>query len=289
MTPAPPFPSDRAGERRRQAMLAMLIVAALVIPLSAWLGPRLQANAVGKGVRVGSDLHAATFLDQRLFVSGHEGAGYLTSSGQWHQIPSLDNMDAMAWAASQAGILVGGHAGLFRSTNGGSSFSRVRLNLPVTDIHALGGEGTTVYAASPQAGVLVSHDGGQTFAVVSKSGTSFIGAIEVDPRNTERAVAADMRSGVVVTTDGGVSWQRRGGVAGAMNVARNPTEPAQIVAIGMGAAAISDTNGRAWRRLEIPVDTTAAAFDSDGHLFAVALDGRRAKVYAQEGDAWKPL
>lgn len=55
-------------------------------------------------------------------------------AGGWTQIDSLNDKDVMGWADTGKSLLVSGHAGLYLSTDDGSTFDSV-LGLPVSDVH----------------------------------------------------------------------------------------------------------------------------------------------------------
>ena len=122
-------------------------------------------------------------LGGSLLVGGHTAAAASRDGGRsWQAIPSLNLADPMSWAVTEGAVLVAGHAGLFRSTDGGNAFQTVPLPPGVSDLHALGGAGDTVFAASSEAGLMVSADGGASWEVRSAStGQAFRGSILVDP------------------------------------------------------------------------------------------------------------
>jgi len=269
----------------------MLVVAAIVVPLSSWLGPRVSgtSGSAATGPTVGGDLHALTLAGSRLFVSGHAGAGYLDRPGNWTQIASLDSQDGMGWAQTPSGVLVGGHKGLYFSSDDGATFRRASAKLPATDIHALGSAGKTVYLASPQAGLLVSKDAGASFEQRNRIGSGFMGTIMVDPANPKRAIAPDMELGALMTTDGGNTWKKLGGPGGTMSVAWNPSTSERIVVIGMDGASVSTDAGKSWSSLPVPAGTAAATYDTQGNLYAATLKGDRALVFRQASNEWKPV
>jgi len=277
--------------RGRRAILVMLVVAAIVIPLSAWLGPRVSGNSGNTDPRatwptVGGDLHALTLSGKRLFVSGHSGAGYLDIPGDWTQISSLDNKDGMGWAQTSNGVLVGGHEGLYFSNDDGATFRRATTKLPAKDVHALGAAGNTVYLASPQAGLLVSNDSGASFSRRNQIGSGFMGTINVDPADPTRAIAPDMKFGALITTDGGTNWKKLGGPAGTMSVAWNHADSQQIVVIGMDGASTTSDGGKRWTTLPVPSGTSVATYDPQGNLYVAALKGNHAQVFRRDDNGW---
>jgi hypothetical protein len=275
----------RPSPRAMRAMMAMLATAVVVIPICAWLGRHMRDSSTAEGPRVGGGLHAVASADRKVFVSGHEGAGYLGRGGPWRQIESLGGTDVMAWAQTRDGLLAGGHAGLYRTTDG-ATFGRADTDLPLTDVHALGTAGETVYLASPQDGLFVSTDGGQTFTRRGGDGLSFVGSISVDNSDPGTAVAADKERGAVITRDGGVTWTRIGDAAGAMAVAVDPKDPRQMVTIGMDGASETTDGGASWTPLPVPENTSAATFDEQGRLLVAERAGDRAQVYRRNGASW---
>lgn len=177
---------------RRYVFPFMSLAVAVVIVGS--VASRPGASDGAGGPRAGGDHHAVDQLGDRLFVSGHRGAAFRAAADGWKQIESLDDKDVMAWTASGQTVLAGGHSGLYGSTDDGSTFSQV-ARLPVSDVHALGASDQRVYLASPEAGVLVSNDGGTTFDQASSTGQDFMGAIWIDPADPDTAIAPSMQAG----------------------------------------------------------------------------------------------
>lgn len=230
---------------------------------------------------VGGDLHTVTVANGRLFVGGHNGVASSTDHGRhWVPVTSLTGADAMGWAVTPGAILVGGHTGLFRSTDGGLTFAQADGLGQVSDVHALGAAGESVYLASPEAGLLASSDGGSTWISRNTSvGQSFMGTIMVDPKSQNHLVAPDMQSGVVTSSDGGRTWRSLGGPGGAMSVAWDPTNIQRIVAVGMGGGALSSDGGQTWASLQLPQGASAVTFSADGTtMYAAALDGQTARL-----------
>lgn len=242
---------------------------------------------------VGGDLHTITSMRGALFLGGHQGAAVSRDGGRkWRSLPSLEGADVMGWATPPGAVLVGGHPGLYRSSDGGTSFTKVTGRADVPDAHALGGAGSTVYLASPEAGLMVSTDAGRTWQTRSPSaGRSFMGTILVDPRDPDRLVAPDMSGGISASTDGGRSFSPLGGPMGAMAVAWNPANTRELVAVGMSGASRSTDSGRTWQDITVPPATSAITFDRTGRtLYAGALQGQQGYAYRSTdgGRSWRP-
>ena len=272
--------------KARRIVLPLLAVAVVVVIVGS-IANRRDASSDASGPTVGGDLHAVGQLGDRLFVGGHGGAGFRAASGGWTQIDSLDSKDVMGWALSGQTTLAGGHAGLYSSTDDGSSFSQVP-GLPISDVHALGASGQRVYIGSPEAGTLISNDGGKTFKQVSGTGQDFMGTIWIDPADPDTAIAPSMQSGAVKSTDGGATWTPLGSTGGSMAVAVDPTGE-KIVVIGMNGAEQSTDGGGSWSPLVVPDGTSAAAYTSHDGLVTAALSGDHAEVYHSVAGKWDPL
>lgn len=176
-------------------------------------GPATGPAASTSAPVVGGDLHTITATDDAIYVGGHAAAAVSRDGGRtWRNVPSLNGADAMGWAITKNALLVGGHPGLFRSTDNGATFTRVTGHSAVPDVHALGGTGSSIYLASPQAGLLASSDGGRSWKVINADvGQSFMGTILVDAHNPDRLIAPDMSAGLSLSTDGGATWKPLGG------------------------------------------------------------------------------
>lgn len=277
--------------RRLAPWLVMAAVAAIGIVI---LLPNGDGEEGGGGPRVGGDLHSLVVdpASGELFVGGHSGVAASGDRAQtWRQIDSLDGADAMGWAFIEDSILVGGHPGLFVSTDGGATFEPRNEGLPATDIHGLGGDGSTLFAASPQVGVLASGDGGETWDVVTdQAGQSFMGRILVEPDDPQHLVAPDMQAGATESTDGGRTWSALGGVPGAMWVSWETANTDHLIVTGMGSAAESSDGGETWTDLEIPSGASVVEVDptDPSILYAGVLKGEMAEIWKSmdAGRSW---
>lgn len=262
----------------------MAIFGAAAIAAAVVLIPNGEETGRGDEAFVGGDLHSlvADPSSGRLYVGGHGGVAASNDGGRtWRQIESLDGADAMGWAFVRDAVLVGGHPGMFASSDGGDTFAFRNEGLPATDIHALGGNGEAVYAASPQVGLLFSGDGGKSWEVVTQdAGQSFMGRILVDPDDPDHLLAPDMQEGAVESRDGGRTWSSLGGVRGAMSVTWDLEDTRHLVVSGMGEVVRSTDGGETWTPLNAPAGTAVvemAPHDPDV-LYAAMLRGTEAIV-----------
>ncbi len=249
-----------------------------------------KANAESVPV-VGGDLHTVAAIGDALYVAGHEAAAVSRDGGRaWQPVRSLAGADVMAWAVAPGVVLAGGHPGLLRSTDDGQTFSPVTGGAAVPDVHALGGSGSTFYAASAEAGVLASTDAGRSWQVRNaEAGRSFMGTLLVDPKNVDRLIAPDLAGGLATSADGGRTWTTMGGPNGAKSVTWNPSDIREIVAVGKNGGARSTDGGATWQSVPLPEGASALSFDATGRtLYAAVLDGERARIYRSidDGGTW---
>jgi photosystem II stability/assembly factor-like uncharacterized protein len=259
----------RHHARRRVSTTALVVVAvalaSAIVVTALVLTRNDQQPSVGSAPVVGGDLHSM-FIPKNsalMFVGGHEAVGVSRDAGaSWTGVASLERADAMGWAQLGDTLFVGGHPGLEVSTDGGTTFEPRNDGLPSTDVHALGGAGSTLYAASPAAGFLVSSDEGVTWEIRNPQvGQGFMGALLVDPDDPAHVIAPDMQAGAVETTDGGLTWRALGGVPGAMWLSWDPSDRDRIVVSGLGTAALSQDGGRNWQPVQVPSGTSIVAID----------------------------
>jgi photosystem II stability/assembly factor-like uncharacterized protein len=279
-------------------------------PLSWWrwaLGAVLLAGAAvglvvargdsGSPTRpfVGGDIHslvADPANPSRLFVGGHQAVAVSKDRGRtWQAVETLENADAMGWAFVEGRIIVSGHPGLNVSGDGGRTFGRQNEGFPATDVHSIGGTGSTLYAGSPALGFFGSANGGATWQVINtQAGHSFFGRILVDPDDPNRVVAADMSGGAVESTDGGRTWRRMGGLPDASWVAWDPGDRRHLVASRPGAAMESTDGGETWSPLTLPESVwivELSPHDPD-LMFATVHEGTTAIVWVSTdgGETW---
>lgn len=293
----PPPRRKKASRLRRAApwlAAAAAVVAAVALLLTAGSGGGRSGSATGSFV--GGDLHTLVVdpaQPQRLFVGGHQAAAASTNGGRtWTQVVSLRDADAMGWAFLGDSVWMGGHPGLRRSTDGGTSFKPGGGELSSTDVHALGGGGGVLYAASPGRGLLASTDDGQSWQVRSAgAGRAFMGGIVVDASDAQHMVAPDMQQGVVESRDGGRSWRPLGSPGMAMSVTAVGGDTSKLIVAGSGQAALSNDGGRTWQPIAVPDGTMVVATGADRNLYAAALDGDAARVSrsTDEGATWQLL
>lgn len=285
-------PRSERHRRLRWTLVTAGAVAATIWGITAAQDPE-GAGSPTASPGVGPDLHTLAVVGEALYLGGHSAVVQSLDSGRtWSRLNSLDNADAMGWAITDNAVLVGGASGLYRSTREATDFSRIAEGVPADDIRALGGTGSTVYLASPSAGLLVSHDAGQTWQERnSKAGRSFLGTIQVDASNPDRIIAPDTKAGLQLSTNGGRTFTSLGGPANARSATRHPTEPDKLVAVGADGAARSKDAGSTWQDIDVPPGTSKVQYAADGQTLyaATALYNQPARVHQSDdqGASWQ--
>lgn len=121
------------------------------------------------------------------------------------------------WFAGTAG------GGIWKTTNGGTSWTNVSGTMPNLAVSALAqaaSQPTTIYAGTGEgfgngdaitgSGIFKSTDGGTTWDVLPasfSSGITTVNRLRVSPTDANRVVAATS-NGIYLSTDGGASWSR---------------------------------------------------------------------------------
>ena len=283
---------------KKSRLIILVMSTSIAVSINYFVLPTAQASITAKASPrampyVGSDIHSLTFTKDGLFVTGHQAGSYSNNQGmKWISVPSFKNADIMGWATTNRGYLVGGHTGLYRSTDGGKTFARFNFYRTISDVHSIGAAGKNAYIASPQIGFLRSTDSGKTWVLVNAQfGQGFMGSMLVDPINPLRVIAPDMNNGLVLTTDGGKTWKPFGGPSGAMSVDWNPRNSQEIVALGVGMGAITKNDGKTWSSFPVPSGSVVIAKSPKGSRIYVALSvGDKAQVLSSDnlGRSWQP-
>ena len=128
----------------------------------------------------------------------------------------FDHVHALAFDADGRALWLGAHAGLFRSEDGGLTWTTVAL--PVTghapDVMAISahpGDVRTLYVGTHEAGVLKTADGGATWSAANAGLKGLdVHGLAIDPNAQDKLHAAvrEIGAGLYRTTDGGRKWVR---------------------------------------------------------------------------------
>ncbi len=174
---------------------------------------------------------------------------------------------AVLWEARQApwenGVFSGPGSGLFKSTDGGTSWHPIGKGLPTFAGEGLGRIGIAVAANRPQrlfatvdartrGGLYRSDDGGETFAMVNDdprvtSRGSDFAEVKVDPTNAEIVYTGSIAAWK--STDGGKTFTAWRGAPGGDDYHRiwiNPTNPDIVLLATDQGAVVTVNGGRTW-------------------------------------------
>lgn len=243
----------------------------------------------------GADFHslvADPVTPGRLFVGGHEAVSVSDDGGvSWHRLTALDDVDAMGWGFSDAGLWLSGHPGIVRSPDGGRSATAMNGALPDTDIHAFGAGAGELVAAGPNVGVIVSTDDGASWEPRSSEfGRSLFGQVLIDPDSPDRLLAADAASGPVMSVDGGRTWRVLAEFPATWVTAAPGWQ--LIVASSPDGAVASRDGGTTWAPIRVPAGASIIEADphTPGRIYAGVHgnEGVTVSVSDDGGGSWHP-
>ena len=283
--------------RRRLAALAALALAAAALAGCGAAGE--QGRESGSLLEVLGDRHIHSLWvepgdTQRLLIGIHGGL-YRSSDGGRSWTPAgLDGQDAMNVVGSRGGapLWVAGHEVLERSRDGGRSFEPVRpVGLPGLDLHGFAvrpGRPHQLAAAVAGQGLYRSSDGGRTFVQASRAVGGGVFGMSLAPDGT--LLAADPQVGILISRDGGSTFAVALARPGMVSVAVHPRRPAWIIAGGEPGLAVSEDGGRTWTMGRPAVAVAAVAADLHDARSAWAVRASGVLLHTRDGGHnWSPV
>lgn len=302
---ARPVQAPRKRERpRRLRAWAYALGGTLLVALfagGALLLAREQAGsgsdgpaAAAGGLPNTSDYHSllvASNDPRHLLLGTHAGLYESLDGGRkWKQV-ALVGQDAMNLAHSEGETAwAAGHNVLARSEDGGDSWSDVRPDgLPSLDVHG--------FAVDPRDQSLWAAVAGEGLYRSTDDGASFAlvteevgGSVMALAVTPEgRLLAGDMQQGLLMSENEGKEW-RVAQRAAVIGLAINPDDPAVVIAAGPGILRSSDA-GAGWKQVHaVPEGAGPAAWsESDPDIGYVVGFDRTLYRTDDRGSSWQPV
>jgi photosystem II stability/assembly factor-like uncharacterized protein len=130
--------------------------------------------------------------------------------------PNFEHVHALAFDAAGRALWLGAHTGLFRSEDGGRTWTKASLpgdghDADVMAIAPHPTEAATIYVGTHEAGVLKTVDSGKTWSVAKTGiGGRDVHGLAIDPNTPAKlhALVRETGAGLYRTTDGGGKWVR---------------------------------------------------------------------------------
>ncbi len=227
-------------------------------PQHLWLGTHVGLHESTDGGRTWSEAGlggqdamnlARSRRSQTVWAAGHMMFAKSTDGGaSWSNVvpDGLPSFDIHGFAVDPGSprhlyAAVAGQ-GLYQSTNAAASFSLVSKTVgPAVMALAVAPDGR-ILAGDMQQGLLVSRDGGGSWAAVLNEGLM---GLSINPKHPTRMIATGS-SGVSLSTDGGSTWRVVQPIAdGAGPVAWAPSRPKVAYAVGFDRVLYESVNGGA--------------------------------------------
>jgi hypothetical protein len=178
-------------------------------------------------------------------------------------------------------LFVATHTGLFRAGEGERKATRVADRFQDTMGFTVVGPNRFLGSGHPDGreglppflGLIESRDAGRTWEPISLLGKRDFHVLEASGRRVY-GFGSDFDSGeagLLVSDDGGRSWEKRTPPEALVSLAIDPENPDRVVASGEQGLYLSSDAGRGWRPLE--GGPALLAWPAAARLFAVAFDG----------------
>jgi hypothetical protein len=193
-------------------------------------------------------------------------------------------------------LFVATHTGLFRAAEGEPRATRVADRFQDTMGFTVVGPNRFLGSGHPDGreglppflGLIESRDAGRTWEPISLLGKRDFHVLEATDRRVY-GFGSDFDSGqagLLVSDDGGHSWDERTPLEALVSLAIDPGDPDHVVVSGEQGLYVSSDGGRGWRPLE--GGPALLAWPAGGPLFAVAFDGSVARS-GDAGGSWRQV
>jgi photosystem II stability/assembly factor-like uncharacterized protein len=254
---APEAPSEARRLPRWAYWAGGAVLAAAVLGGAFLLGKNdAQQGSEGPAASAGlpntADYHSLLVAPgdpEHILLGTHAGLYESLDGGRnWKQV-ALVGQDAMSLSRSEGTtVWTAGHNVLAKSADGGETWGDIRpAGLPSLDIHG--------FALDPRGGTLWAAVAGEGLYRSTDGGESFELVSEEVGGNVMalavtpegRLLAGDMQEGLLASEDEGLGWRVAEPTA-VMGLAVNPDDPAVVLAAGEGVLRSTD-GGASWEQV----------------------------------------
>ncbi|APY07637.1 hypothetical protein BWZ20_04680 [Winogradskyella sp. J14-2] len=137
------------------------------------------------------------------------GPTYWDATSGWN--PGVGRITSMAIEESNLNHIIAGSetGGVWKSTDGGATWTVLSDNLSNIDVYALAIEPTnsnTYFWGSTSGTIFKSTNGGSTWSLLADLGGGIVNKILIDPTNASKIYASVQGNGLYKSTDGGITW-----------------------------------------------------------------------------------
>lgn len=195
-----------------------------------------------------------------LYLASFDGGIYETIDGgkSWSEVaPDLGEYvySVIVTTGDTPGVFVGTGAGVFRSMDGGLSWSWATAGLGfgkwIHDLAADPAKQSTLYAAT-SAGLRKSTTAGASWTLADAgTNTATVDALAIDPTDSAVIYAATWDNGVYKSVNGGMSWRPAGtrtiGEPSVTSLAIDPKSPSNLYAGTKKGLRRSTDGGASWQ------------------------------------------
>lgn len=204
-------------------------------------------------------LFSVAVSDDRMVITGQDGLVLVRDgrNGEWQKkdLGTKKRLFSVDMNDAGFGVITGVYGTLFRTTDGGHSWQKVKINLRKTNEGGYEPHLNRVEVLKNGVAVVVGEfglvlrtkDRGKTWKVVRKGVAQLFG---VDIRPGGLGYAVGQQGTVIRTRDGGKTWEKveTGTDGNLLGVAVGPN--GTITAPGMRITIVSDNAGKTWTQLD---------------------------------------
>ncbi|WP_243472536.1 T9SS type A sorting domain-containing protein [Winogradskyella sp. MH6] len=212
------------------------------------------------------------------------GPTYWDATSGWN--PGVGRITSLAVDESNLNHILAGSetGGVWKSTDGGMSWTVLSDNLANIDVYALAidpSDSNTYYWGSTSGAIFKSTDGGSTWSSLGGLAYGVVNKILVDPTNAMKVYASVQGNGLYKSTDGGATWSSIYFVATGTgyDFEFKPNDPSVVYASG-NAFYVSTNGGASFTQIS---GSGVDQFSNGPKMIGVSADNPNI-VYVLEAD-----